>query len=889
MMRGLWFLVLMAMLTTSWAAVRHHGRLGEVTPGGLLFGTQRGDHVDLTRLRLEGEAGELELDLQRFDVFRGDTRIILHEGKKARTLKPRDAGYFKGRVKGRENSFAVMTVDDGGKTQGLVQVDDRLWLVRSSSDALNAPLELAASALPNESFVGPAEPMRCGLDKLMATPEFLAKPAAEMAALPANVPEMAGLVAGQFYQATVAIETDAEFYQLFGNASAAEQYIANLFAYVTAIYERETRTRLVLGEIHLWSNAASDPWSFTSTDEGLDAFMNFWEANHQDVSRTTAHFLSGKSGGEMNGGLAWLSGLCNRYAYGISGGMRGNFSLANPEPMWDVIVVAHELGHNFSSPHTHDYQNIGGEAQPVDACYVGGPYGPYSPGQLPGLNSLSGGTARTGNGTIMSYCHLLNGSYRNIAMTFGQTHTYGIKPYRVSDVMSDYVTQQASIYPACLPVVGEGNALTVTKTGNGTIASSPAGISCGSDCSEIYASDTDVILTATPDSGYVFAGWGGDCSGTGTCSLTMSTAQNVTATFTPVPVPVTYSLGVAKTGSGSVTSNPAGIDCGSDCNESYDNGTLVTLTATPDSGYVFAGWSGDCPGTGSCTVTMTTAQNVTATFTRNAVGMRSLTVNNAGNGRVQSQPEGIDCGLLCAYAYPSATPVKLTAAPDIGYVFAGWTGACLGMKPCDLVMDLDATVNALFYPGLDVSQNLTGNLYARASPTAYINVPYTNPAQVNTSHYLVGAGRSIQIQYPNYFTDVTPQFHELIGSIKVQGNSSDYIATSYYAMVRLSHKTNGQTIEFQVTRPAGGRNNSGITVEFLDGAIAFTSHLTPPLPELANGRWTMWITKGGLGSEFWGTVPAIQTLPDSPVDLVRVQDTGALNRDVSSAGVTVWE
>jgi beta-glucanase (GH16 family) len=76
-------------------------------------------------------------------------------------------------------------------------------------------------------------------------------------------------------------------------------------------------------------------------------------------------------------------------------------------------------------------------------------------------------------------------------------------------------------------------ALTVSKagTGSGTVTSSPAGISCGSTCSASYASGTAVTLTAAAASGSTFAGWSGACTGTGTCSTTMSAARAVTATF----------------------------------------------------------------------------------------------------------------------------------------------------------------------------------------------------------------------------------------------------------------------------------------------------------------------------------------------------------------------
>jgi len=129
-----------------------------------------------------------------------------------------------------------------------------------------------------------------------------------------------------------------------------------------------------------------------------------------------------------------------------------------------------------------------------------------------------------------------------------------------------------------------------------------------------------VTLTATPASGYTFSGWSGSgisCPGTGTCAVSMTAARTVTATFSQTAA-ANYTLTVTLAGSGSVSSNPAGISCGADCSESYATGTSVTLTPSPASGYTFSGWSGSgisCPGTGTCTVLMTAARSVVASFT----------------------------------------------------------------------------------------------------------------------------------------------------------------------------------------------------------------------------------------------------------------------------------
>ncbi len=160
--------------------------------------------------------------------------------------------------------------------------------------------------------------------------------------------------------------------------------------------------------------------------------------------------------------------------------------------------------------------------------------------------------------------------------------------------------------------------LSVSKggIGNGTVTSSDGGINCGVDCAEDYLEDTVVTLTATVDANSTFAGWsGGGCSGTGSCVVTMNGTATVTATFELISS--TYNLSVTKdgTGSGSVSSTDGSIDCGSVCTENYAEGTVVTLTATPDTDSTFAGWSGGgCSGTGSCVVTMNGAATVTATF-----------------------------------------------------------------------------------------------------------------------------------------------------------------------------------------------------------------------------------------------------------------------------------
>lgn len=162
-----------------------------------------------------------------------------------------------------------------------------------------------------------------------------------------------------------------------------------------------------------------------------------------------------------------------------------------------------------------------------------------------------------------------------------------------------------------------GNAtLTVSKngTGTGTVTSTPSGISCGGTCSADFPSGTSVTLNPSAGSGSAFAGWAGACTGMGACIVSMTQSQSVTATFN---LATTFTLTVNKTGSGSgtVTSNPSGINCGVTCASNFVQGASVTLTAGAASGSTFTGWSGEgCSGTGTCQVTMSQARSVSANF-----------------------------------------------------------------------------------------------------------------------------------------------------------------------------------------------------------------------------------------------------------------------------------
>jgi len=411
----------------------------------------RGAGLVIKGLVLEGQSEASSLELTRFDVWRPDA-VVEVDGQ--RVLAPNTA-YFRGTVRGEEGSAVLISVRDSGEIQGLVQKSGRSWLVGKGRN------QRALHSRRTDDTELP--PFECGNDDAFSLEERIGTTDPAPAAL------ASGTVLDQPRVASLAIETDYEYFAKFGNTTTALDYMADLVGYADLTYSREIDTDMQIGFARLWTTgAANDPWTVTSgTSNALTEFRTYWNANMSSQNRTLAHMLSGKG---LGGGIAWLTVLCDNYArrgssydYGLSASLGGNFNWdgdQNHDPasvVWDIMVLQHEIGHNFNSPHTHHSCNIGGSALPIDNCYAGCEAGATV--ALPSCTSptphyTSGG----GAGTIMSYCHQRSGSYGNMAMTFGEGHTCGTLPGREADRMSAHVLARANSYPTCFaaPTCGNG-------------------------------------------------------------------------------------------------------------------------------------------------------------------------------------------------------------------------------------------------------------------------------------------------------------------------------------------------------------------------------------------------------------------------------------------------
>jgi alpha-tubulin suppressor-like RCC1 family protein len=234
--------------------------------------------------------------------------------------------------------------------------------------------------------------------------------------------------------------------------------------------------------------------------------------------------------------------------------------------------------------------------------------------------------------------------------------------------------------------------------GHGAVTSNPSGINCGTACSSDYPIGTAITLTAAPAADSIFSGWTGcDSTSGATCTLTMGNPRSVTAAFALKTF--TLSVGKSGVGSGTVTSDLSGINCGTACSSDYVINTSVTLTASPAANSVFLGWTGcDSASSTTCTVLMSAAKSVTANFDLKRFTLTVAVIRELlGNGTVTSSPAGISCGSDCSETYVIGTVVTLTAQPSGISLFDKWKGCDVSNgTSCTVTMNAAKSVTASF-------------------------------------------------------------------------------------------------------------------------------------------------------------------------------------------------
>lgn len=345
--------------------------------------------------------------LTRHDVYAPDARIW-KVGKGGLTEVPRSRlAFFWGTAEGDEETRVFVSVDPDTQTfAGFSQTARAVHEVHPLKDVEPAARgSLRHVVAPPEFFlekVGETPEWSCG--QTGAPLGFLQQETAE-----SSTGSLFEAAITSLHTATIAVDTDNELMaNKFGNnTTTASNYIASLFAAMNVIYERDLLVRLVQGNTFLRVSTTADPYVQTGSDSfaKLNEFTTYWRNNYSGINRALAMMLSGK-GGSGASGIAWIDALCSQ-SYGYS--FTQVYTSGTGVSFGDTLVAAHEIGHNFGSPHTHCYNLIG--LQLPDSCYSGDTYSGQS--CFSGTRSCPAPATYNGvanvTGTLMSYCHTFGG------------------------------------------------------------------------------------------------------------------------------------------------------------------------------------------------------------------------------------------------------------------------------------------------------------------------------------------------------------------------------------------------------------------------------------------------------------------------------------------------
>jgi hypothetical protein len=377
-----------------------------------------------------GKGLAVDLDLEQFDVMSPDGVLIV-AGEQGEVATPRpDMVMLRGTIAGDPTSLVMMTLSPLG-TNGFIRSDLGTFMIASDDNggayvyntrdagevaisippcqgALQVPGQGGAAAARGAGQAGPVRP-------LATLDDAIRVPGVPMHAAGSGVGgRPGGFEAVSCRTIRVAVDTDWEYRSIsrFTSDAAAQTYAMTLWGAVSEIYRRETNVSLSVPYLRIWSSN-TDPYPDGSAiGDRLGQFLNHWRATKSGVSRDIAHLLSATGGG----GVAYLTVLCNNtWGYGADGSLAGTF----PQPIrdhqsqnWDLMVTAHELGHNFSAPHTHSMTPV------ADGCGNGDCSAAYG-------------------GTIMSYCHTCSGGMSNIVLEFHErTLSEAILPYLAGSAAS---------------------------------------------------------------------------------------------------------------------------------------------------------------------------------------------------------------------------------------------------------------------------------------------------------------------------------------------------------------------------------------------------------------------------------------------------------------------
>jgi len=338
-------------------------------------GMMSAEQVVVEEFPLPGKT-DVRLELTSFEVLTPTARFVVVDGEGQRELPPPAFRAFRGVVTGETESRVTLNLF-GGRIAGFVRILDEEFAIAAGATAGGATIR-AGAADPDR----PDTPW-CAADEVEQSPTAMA-PGDK--SLPLGTPAIDG---GTLLNARIAIDATYEWYDHFGSLDDAQNYILNLMAQVSTIYVDEVNVELEVPFLRVFT-IPNDPYApTTNTSTLLANLRSEWNSNQTGVSRTAVHLFSWRSNG--GAGVAYLDALCssiyypgNSFDYGVS-------TMSAQGSWWEKGLVAHELGHNFASPHTHCYSPEIDHCANEDGCYQG--------------------SITQSVGTIMSYCNSFTSTF----------------------------------------------------------------------------------------------------------------------------------------------------------------------------------------------------------------------------------------------------------------------------------------------------------------------------------------------------------------------------------------------------------------------------------------------------------------------------------------------
>jgi len=304
---------------------------------------------------------------------------------------------------------------------------------------------------------------------------------------------------------------------------------------------------------------------------------------------------------------------------------------------------------------------------------------------------------------------------------------------------------------------GDPTQVLVNVFGAGSVLPTPMGVSCGANCWQ-YPFGTTVSLTALPTTPARFVNWSGGCSGSQlSCVVTPGSTAPVNAFFGS---PTDIKLEAVGTGSGTIRTNPATVECRSSCVIGFFNGTPVQFIADPAPGSRFVGWEGECAGVTDATCNRTINQSfpprdivARARFELISVKLR-IEFFGTGTGTVVVNSRGMrlaSCTATCVIDVNGGDLLTLGADAGNPFVenasaFSGWRSCTIGTDPVyDVFRPITAGVTSCVGVGFYVSRitNIDRISFAglTAADSSFIREAY-GPLWSSTNGGLMVGGKS---------------------------------------------------------------------------------------------------------------------------------------------------